>query len=221
LQKANEISNADFSEELIFPSPVIQINTNKIQMNHKKLITLLNQYGTISETEQQNIENYFIPTQVKRKQVLIEKNSPCNKLFFINNGLLRAYYTSEKGVEVTRMIAWENRFLTNIGSFKNMTENNETIECVENAEILYINRMNFEKLISSSLNIKSIYADIIEEYNILHTQRFEQLNCKDSLGKLKYFKENFHPLHNRINDSLLASFLSVSRKTVERLKKNN
>lgn len=189
-------------------------------MNHEKLITLLNQYGTISENEKQNIEKYFIPKQVKRKQVLIEKNSPCNKLFFINNGLLRTYYTNEKGVEVTRMIAWENRFLTNIGSFKNLTENNETIECVENAEILYINRMNFEKLITSSLNVKSIYADIIEEYNILHIKRFEQLNTKDAVGKYKFFIENFNPLKNRINDSLLASFLSISRKTIERIKKN-
>ena len=52
-----------------------------------------------------------------------------------------------------------------------MTENNETIECIENADILYIDRMNFEKLLTSSLNIKSIYADIIGEYNILHIKR--------------------------------------------------
>ena len=190
-------------------------------MNHEKLITLLSKYGTISETEKLNVEKYFIPIEIKKKQVLIEKHAPCNKLFFINKGLLRAYYTNEKETEVTRMIAWENRFLTNIGSFKNVTENNETIECVENAEILYIDRINFEKLITSSLNIKSIYADIIEEYNILHIKRFEQLNSKDSLGKYKYFKENFYPLRNRINDSLLSSFLSVSRKTIERLKKIN
>ena len=190
-------------------------------MNHEKLINLLKQYRTISETEKQSIEELFTPMKVKKKQILIEKNSPCNKLFFINKGLLRAYYTNDKGTEVTRMIAWENRFLTNIGSFKNASENNETIECVENAEILYIDRINFEKLITSSLNIKSIYADILEEYNMLHIKRFEQLNSKDSLGRYKYFKENFTPLQNRINDSLMASFLSISRKTVERLKKTS
>ena len=36
-------------------------------MNHEKLITLLNQYGTLSETEKQNIENLFIPLKVKKK----------------------------------------------------------------------------------------------------------------------------------------------------------
>lgn len=188
-------------------------------MNHEKLINLLSQYGTLLEIEKQNVEKYFIPLKVKKKQILIEKNAPCNKLFFINKGLIRAYYINEKGSEVTRMIAWENRFITNVGNFKNVIENNETIECVENAEVFYINRINFDKLINSSLNIKSIYADILEDYNILHIKRFEQLNSKDSLGKYKYFKENFHHLNNRINDSILSSFLAVSRKTVERLKK--
>jgi CRP-like cAMP-binding protein len=180
-------------------------------MNHEKLITLLNQYGTISETEKQNIEKYFIPTLVKRKQVLIEKNSPCNKLFFVNNGLLRAYYINERGKEVTRMFAWEGRFLTNIGSFKILSENNETIECVKDANILSINRDDFEKLMKSSLNIKSIYADLLEKYNILHIKRFEALHTFDLEKKLLHLKLDFPNLINDLNDNLLASFLGISR----------
>ncbi|QNS41775.1 cyclic nucleotide-binding domain-containing protein [Chryseobacterium manosquense] len=180
-------------------------------MNHEKLINLLKQYGTISETEQQNIENYFIPTQVKRKQVLIEKNSPCNKLFFINSGLLRAYYINEKGKEVTRMFAWEGRFLTNIGSFKILSENNETIECVKDANILSINRDDFERFMKSSLNIKSIYADLLEKYNILHIKRFEALHTFDLEKKLLHLKLDFPNLINDLNDNLLASFLGISR----------
>ena len=72
-------------------------------MSHEKLINLLNQYGTISEIEKLNIEKYFISAKIKKKQVLIEKYLPCNKLFFINNGLLRAYYINDKGKEITRM----------------------------------------------------------------------------------------------------------------------
>ncbi len=159
----------------------------------------------------QNIENYFIPTQVKRKQVLIEKNSPCNKLFFVNNGLLRAYYINERGKEVTRMFAWEGRFLTNIGSFKILSENNETIECVKDANILSINRDDFEKLMKSSLNIKSIYADLLEKYNILHIKRFEALHTFDLEKKLLHLKLDFPNLINDLNDNLLASFLGISR----------
>ena len=60
-------------------------------MENLLLIDYLKKYGTITEIEKQNIEKYFIPIYVKKKQILIDKNALCNKLFFVNKGLLRAY----------------------------------------------------------------------------------------------------------------------------------
>lgn len=189
-------------------------------MKHKLIINYLKNYGNISEKEELNIRKYFIPIQALKKQTLINKHSDCNKLFFINYGLLRAYYINNDGNEITRMIAWENRFLTNIVSFRNFSENIETIECIEKAEILAINRTDFDYLMKSSLNLKSIYADILEEYNALHIKRFEQLNSGNANEKIKYFNQNYVILKNRISDIHLSSFLSISRKTIERVKKN-
>jgi hypothetical protein len=96
-------------------------------MNHEKLINLLKQYGTLSEIENQNIIKFFTPIKVRKKNILIEKNSLCNKLFFINKGLLRTYYIDNYGNEFTRRIAWESGFITNMDSFrKNGLDNNET-----------------------------------------------------------------------------------------------
>lgn len=188
-------------------------------MKHEQLINFLQKYGTVSELEKKNVKNYFIPLQVKKKQILIEKNSPCNKLFFINNGFLRAYYSNDNEKEITRMIAWENRFLTNIGSFRGFTENNETIECLGNSEILCITRDHFDILMKSSSNLKSIYTDILEEYNALHIKRFEALNTFDLNKKLIHLKQEFPHLINKLSDTLLASLLGISRETYVRNKK--
>lgn len=188
-------------------------------MKHEQLINFLQKYGTISELEKKNVKNYFIPLQVKKKQILIEEKAPCNKLFFINNGFLRAYYSNYNGKEITRIIAWEDRFLTNIGSFKGFTENNETIECIGNGEILYIAREDFDTLIKSSSNLKSIYTDILEEYNALHIKRFEALNTFDLNKKFIHLKQEFPHLINKLSDILLASLLGISRETFVRNKK--
>lgn len=189
-------------------------------MPHQPLINLLGKYGTINKQEELNIRKYFDTLNLEKKDILIESNKPCDKLFFVNRGLLRAYYTSIDGKETTRMIAWESRFMTNVVSFRNIAENKETIDCIEKADILHINRNNFDLLMKSSSNLKSIYTDILEEYNALHIRRFEQLNSENTLEKLKYFNENFPALKNRISDTFLASFISISRKTLERIKKN-
>ena len=180
-------------------------------MKHQKLITFLENYGSISDIEKQNIKKYFVPLTVKKGQTLIAKDSPCNYLFFVNSGYLRAFYTSENLKEITRMIAWENRFLTNMVSFKNFTQNNETIECIKNAEILSIKRDDFNELMKSSTNLKSMYADILEEYTALHIRRFEVLNTFDLTKKLQHLKHEFPNLIKELNDRLLASFIGISR----------
>lgn len=180
-------------------------------MPHTKLINLLKKYGTIFEAEKQNIEKYFIPINLKKNQILIEKDLPCNKLFFINNGLLRAFYTNEKGNEVTRMFAWENRFITNTGSFKNLSANHETIESVKDSNVLMIQKKDFDNLMKSSANIKCIYADILEEYIAINIRRFEVINTLELCEKFQYLKQEFPNLVKDLNDRLLASFIGISR----------
>ena len=187
-------------------------------MNYEQLLSFLYQYGNLSETEKQNIKKSFTILQVKKKQILIEKNTPCNKLFFVNRGLLRAYYINDKGKEITRMVAWKERFITNIGSFKSLYLNNETIECIKDGEVLYINRENFNNLMKSSPNLKSIYADILEEYTALHIKRFEVLNTFDLENKFLHLKQDFPNLIKELNDTLLASFLGINRETFARNK---
>lgn len=188
-------------------------------MKHEQLINFLKKYGTMSEIENKIIRKYFIPLEVKKKQILIRKNFPCNRLFFINNGLLRTYYSSNSGKDITRMIAWENQFLTNIGSFKNFMENNEIIESLKNGEILYITRDHFELLIKSSPNLKSMYIDLLEEHSAVYIKQFEVLNTFDLSEKLIYLKKEFPHLINKLNDTLLASLLGISRETYVRNKK--
>ena len=189
-------------------------------MEYENLFASLRVFGTISDDEENNIKKYFNVQKIKKNEILIEKNSPCNKLFFINDGLIRAYYINDKGNEVTRMIAWKNRFLTNIINFRNFADNLETIECIENGELLVIVKDDFIHLMQTSTNLKSIYGDILEEYNAMHIKRFQQLNTLLTRDKMIYFNQNFPTLRNRISDNVLSSFLAISRKTLERIKKN-
>ena len=189
-------------------------------MNHEQLLAFIKKYGNISELEEESIKTFFVPLLIKKKQVLIEKNTVCNKLFFVNKGLLRTYYIDINGNEFTRRIAWENGFLTNMSSFrKNGIENNETIECIENAEILQITKIDLDKLLSLSADLTKIYQIILEKYMAINIRRYQHLSSSSPLEKLIYFNENYPLLKSRINDTILASFLSISRKTFIKRKK--
>lgn len=188
-------------------------------MEHNKLFEFLNEYTKLSEEETKIIKNSFTPKKIKKGQILINKNEPCNRLFFINKGLLRAFLITENGEEFTRRIAWENGFLTNMNSFRMGGKNNsETIECIEKAVILEVRYIEFQKIINYSANLFTLYNKILEKYIAINIRRYQHISCTP-LEKLIYFNENYPALKNRINDRVLASFLSISRATLLRAKK--
>lgn len=187
-------------------------------MEHSQLLNFIIMHGKISLVEEEMIRVLFKPSTMNKKEELIKSGCTCDKLFFIKTGLLRAFYRDENGKEVTRMIAWENRFLTNINSFKNFSDNYETIECIEKGEMLSITRENFEILMKSSLNLKSIYTDILEEYTALNILRFQHLHTNNLRLKLNHLRNDFPHLINRVNDNILSSFLAISRETFARNK---
>ena len=189
-------------------------------MKHKQLIDLLKNYGNISEQEEQNIRNSFIFKKADKKEILINCNSVCDRLFFVNKGLLRTYYTDSESKDFTRRIAWEQGFLTNMDSFrKDGKENNETIECIENAEILEITKKELERLLFSSENLAKMYSIILEKYMAINIRRYQHLSVSNPLERLIHFNKNYPQIKNRINDEILGSFLGVSTKTLQRTKK--
>lgn len=187
-------------------------------MENNQLLNYLKKYGSISEFEEKKIRELFKSSSVSKKDVLINSNSSCNKIFFVKSGLLRAAYINAQGKEVTRTIASENRFLTNLVSFKNFSENTETIECIKNGEILSISREDFEILMNFSQNLKCIYADILEECNVFLILHYRHLNNSDLKSKLNHLKNDFPHLIDSVNDRILSSFIGISRETLARNK---
>ncbi|MCO4304892.1 Crp/Fnr family transcriptional regulator, partial [Riemerella anatipestifer] len=142
-----------------------------------------------------------------------------NNIIFVNSGLLRAFVEDQKGTVCTRIIAWENRFLTNITTFKHFNSSDEIIEALENSEIIYIEKDFFYQLLSTCPNLNSIYLNILSEYNELYIKKYFLYACKSLKEKILFLKDNFPHLIKRTNDTILASFLGVSRESYVRGKK--
>ncbi|HFG0578575.1 cyclic nucleotide-binding domain-containing protein [Flavobacterium psychrophilum] len=185
-------------------------------MDCELLIEYLSKKNTISEKEKEIIKSTFVPLKIKKKEVLINEFSQFNKLLFVTKGIMREYYINDNGKETIKIIAWENCFIIN---FKNITQNNKIIDCIEDAEILCISHQEFEKLLQQFPNLKSIYIFILEEYYNLHIMSFQNLMSNDMAIKMQVFKKNFPALINRVNDTILSSFLMISRETYVRNKK--
>lgn len=194
-------------------------DTFQLHAHYELFLNYLSQFGTISTDEIIKIKTYCTVKYVKKKQILISENEACNKMFFVNYGMLRSYYRDSYGHKITRAIAIENSFISNMNSFRGLCENTETIECLEDAELLVANRINFSKLMDEFPNLKGIYSEILEVYDAMNIKRFHLMSLKSVKAKLNFFKEEYPHLTNKLTDSILASFLGISRESIVRNKK--
>jgi CRP-like cAMP-binding protein len=189
-------------------------------MKYTQLLSFLNNDKQFDSDEIEKVRKYFTYAIANKKEIILDSETVCDKIFFINKGIVRAYYTNEKGNVITRMIVSENQFITNMISFRNFGKNIETFECLENTEYLFISRNELTNLLDCCPSLRIRYCEILEQYNAIQINHIHFITNSDVCAKIHYIKSNFPNLITRANDHILASFLGLSRETIVRHKSN-
>lgn len=91
------------------------------------LADLIQKITVLNEEQLATVISYFKPVEAKKNEQLLEYGMVANRLFFINKGCLRLYYSNDDQSIITRFMAFENTFLTSIVSFISRTPSAEYI----------------------------------------------------------------------------------------------
>ena len=78
-----------------------------------------------------------IETHKKGSQLLIEGDI-CRKMYFVEKGIIRFYYTNDAGKDITHWFALEQSFLTEVVSFFSQTESEYYLETLEDCTLFYL-----------------------------------------------------------------------------------
>ncbi len=189
-------------------------------MSIQLLLNLFNNIEKLNEIDIHLVKEAFVFRKSKRNEILISNSQPCNKLFFVLKGMLRAYFIDENGLEKTRLISVENQFCCNWKSFANLSENNEFIQSVDASEYLYVTHNDLFKIINESTNLQKVYTKNLENINDYNARRIHFLTGLNCRTRLEIFSSAYPYLVKRLSNRLLASFLHISPEYCSALKKN-
>ena len=103
------------------------------------------QFCSFTPDEKQIIESHFTYRQVPRKFKLSEEGKIARELYFINKGLLRLFYTKD-GLDITAYIFKEKLFASCYDSFLRQSPGIQTLETLEDSDLLVINYHDLNKL---------------------------------------------------------------------------
>ncbi len=162
---------------------------------------------------QSNLQYY------ESNQIIIRAHKIQESIFFLTNGLVRAYYNDAKGNEITIRFINNSGWATHYSAFISKAPSKYTFQALEPCTALSI---PFKAIQEGYLKHQGLerFGRLVAE-SVLRTQqaRIESFQFLDAEARYLEFVQTYPALFNRVSLSHLSSYLGIQRQSLSRIRK--
>ena len=177
-------------------------------------------YFGIRQEDLTQVGSLFKRQILKKGDFFLKTGRICDKLSFIQSGLLRIYVqTPDK--EVTQWISTKGYFVTDLASLIFNTPARWTIQALTDAEIYTIDSQDYNrigKLIPKWHELEKLF--IARCFTILEDRIFTHLSMTAE-ERYHFFFERNKELFNQVPLQYIASMLGMTPETFSRIRKKS
>jgi CRP-like cAMP-binding protein len=160
-----------------------------------------------------------IQKKLKKKQYLLQEGEVSRYNTFIVKGCLRQYRTGNDGAEHIIRFAVEDWWISDRESLTTGLPSKSYIDCLEDSELLLWTKDTFNEL---KIKIPELRA--FEERTLARSFNATQNRIHIAISytpeeKYQNFIQSFPNIFNRVPLYMIASYLGISRETLNRIRK--
>ncbi len=183
----------------------------------EKLIKNISKYITINNSDIEIIDKVFSKKEYKKDEYLIEQGKRADKIFFIQEGLVRIYFINENGNEINTYFASDESFTTSFSSFINQHSSVEFIKAEKETSVYSLNYSDFETNNDFMIKFRTLF---IEQNLVCVKNRLDLLQSSNAKEKYEHFILNTNKkIINGIPLYHIASYLGITAESLSRLRK--
>ncbi len=184
----------------------------------ESFINYLSAISLLSEESQKAIRSKLSKKNYSKNEILIKELSTCQHLFFIKNGLVRAFYFKE-GKDITDWFGLENSIIGPIIRNFPVKEGSHAVEVFEDSEIVSISFDDLQILYNTHHEIERLGRIISIQAILLLQQKLDSIQFLTSKERYTDFANNFPQLLQRVPLGHIASYLGMNQVTLSRARK--
>jgi len=182
----------------------------------------LKKYLTINfETDSHLIEKCiaeFSFNKFRRKDYFLKTGEVCNKIAFLDKGAMYCVYNKDGNHRVDEF-SFEGKFITDYLSFLTGMPADKDIICLEDCEVLIINKEALTQLYKYNPEFERLGRLIAEGLYINWHLKAKSLTMDDAETRYQKLVASRPDLIQRVPQYLIASYLNVSPETISRIRK--
>lgn len=139
--------------------------------------------------------------------------------YFILQGVIRLFYTCEKGREYVRSFGVEDDMCGSFYSSLTHTPCRFGIQALESTRVIRAQFDDFTRLFETDIRWERLGRLLAEQHFILKEQREAAFLLDDAETRYKQFLKDYPDLDKRIAQYHIASYLGVTPVTLSRIRK--
>lgn len=181
------------------------------------LLQHLSHILTISKALEDEINSIAKEINVPKNTILVNHKERCRNLFFIKKGLVRGYYY-DGGKEITNWFAQQEEFATSFYSFITNEPSSESIEALEDCELIQISHTDLQDLYKKFPETERIGRIITENYYIKLEERFLNIQFRTAKERYQNLLSKNPGLLQRASLGQIATYLGITQETLSRIR---
>lgn len=163
------------------------------------------------------ISSYFTKKKIRAGEFLFKEGEISNNIYFLEEGLLRLYYYTDAGKDITAWFTIEQNFVSATNSPYLNRPVREYCEALEDCVVYEIKFSDFEKLLDHPEGAKmAFYA--LSELNRSLSRYLHFLKFHSAEERYKVLLEYSPNIVHRASLGHISTFLGISQETLSRIR---
>lgn len=164
------------------------------------------------------LANLFSEEQVSKGKVFAQKGEYSKKIAFVKSGVLRAYYSNDKGEEYNKTFFTETSFVGAYSSLVTGERNLIDIDCLTPCTLLIAEYQKIVALYEEYPQVERLSRILAEQFFVRKEKREIELVTLEAKDRYIIFQQEHPQLEQLIPQYHIASYLGVSPTQLSRIR---
>lgn len=181
------------------------------------LLEYLNSIYPLSESLREHLSNILKEKHIQKREFLLKEGNISRNIYYIQKGLLRAFYLNNQG-QVSSWFMKEGDIIVSILSFYQQVPSFESIQAIENTELLYISFKELENVYRTFIEFNYIGRELTIKYLIFWAWQLYSIRNQTATQRYHWLMANNPEIVLRVPAKFIASYLDITEVTLSKIK---
>lgn len=187
-------------------------------MKLQPLLDYINNYITLSKDEELLLLSKITVRKFRKADFIVQNGDICHFENFVLSGCVKTYFIDQDGQEIIIMLAIENWWTADLGSFISRQPARLNVQCVEKTELAQIHFDDLQQLYQQIPKLERFFRLIIQQAFVAAQNRIIRNYCESAKERYLQFREQYAAIEQRVPQYMVASYLGITKEFLSKIR---